>query len=432
MKDNQLSVRMHGKPIGTLEYVSGALSFSYLKPWPENQEQISNSLPISMDLRVFSEKECLPFFEGLLPDSEDARKAIARQHGVSERNVFRLLEAIGTECSGAISFHHVDETVVQHTEIINATEKEDGEIESLILAKLPAYPLLNSIDDIRLSLAGVQQKICVVIDHLNPAEAPIGLPHSGTISTHILKPEIPNFPNSAFNEYFCLTLAKTIGLNAADVTFRKVGTTPCVIVERYDRIWEFQDHKSSVKRLHQEDFCQALRKLPSQKYQNEGGPSLKDCFDLLNDISPHLIMDRLSFIDYVFFSFILGNTDAHGKNFSILYGFHPLPRLAPLHDVLCYQIYPEHSLKMAMKIGDKYLAEDVYKRHWERFCASVNISFPKFRGRTLELCHTITSSMDIIISGHEKFDRFKEYIPFAKELQKLIEENINRFKSRIN
>ena len=256
-------------------------------------------------------------------------------------------------------------------------------------------------------------------------EAPIGIPKNDSPSTHILKPEIINFLNSAYNEHFCLSLANAIGLEAAKTSFRKIGTIPCIIIERYDR--------KGTKRLHQEDFCQALGKLPTQKYQNEGGPSLKDCFDLLNDISPYLIQDRLRVIDYVFYNFIVGSTDAHGKNYSIVYDHdsHIPPRLAPLYDVLCCQIYKEHSRKMAMKIDDKYIANEVYARHWERFCQLIGISFPEFKERTQSICKGIPMFMNTIISSHEKHKEFQEYIPFAKELQNIIQNNIDTFLKRI-
>ncbi len=434
MENNKLSIRMHGIPIGILKQSNGKLEF-HLKPWSENQLQISQSLPISETERIFPESECKSFFEGLLPDSEEARKALAKKYGFSERNIFKLLEAIGAECAGAISFHHINSIINEkQNEIIEADYKTDQEIEIYLNEKLTSNPLLNGIDDIRLSLAGVQNKICIVVDCQNPATAPIGLPHRGTLSTHILKPEIKNFPNSAYNEYFCLTLAKEIGINTANVTFRKIGSIPCIIVERYDRAviidWQILGSQR-ITRLHQEDFCQALGKSPSQKYQNEGGPSFNDCFELLKNVSPLLARDWITFIDYILFNFIVGNTDAHGKNFSLLYdtaGF--IPRLAPLYDVLCCQIYPEHSEKMAMKIDSKYLAKDVHKRHWEKFYHSINISFPQFKKRAKEFYTILPLHLNNVIE-HEK-EIHPEYKEFTKELQILIHENINHFLKKID
>eukprot|EP01035_Chromulina_nebulosa_P025877 gene25877-33823_t len=428
--DLENDVRLYGKPVGVLEQIEGKLVF-HLKSWAENQMEISYSLPIANHERKFSEKECKPFFEGLLPDSEEARKAIAKQHGCSDRNIFSLLRAIGAECAGAISFHSIDESVnpMQQT-IVKADYKTDAEIEKYIKDKLRSNPLLNGIDDIRLSLAGVQDKICVVLDYKNAATAPIGLPHHGFPSTHIIKPEIPTFAHSAYNEYFCLSLAREVGLKAAYISFRKIGAIPCVVVERYDRKVVTHDNQTYINRLHQEDFCQALCKLPSQKYQNEGGPSLKDCFKVLNKISPVLVRDKLTFIDYVIFNFLVGNTDAHGKNFSLLYNpDSPMPRLAPLYDVLCCQIYSrQHSSKMAMKIGDKYLAKEVFKRHWESFCASINVSFPQFMKRAKELSRIINEKLDTLIED-EKIAN-PDYIDFAKELKCIIQNNIGDFLKR--
>lgn len=283
MENNRLSVRMNGNPVGVLEQ---NMVFYYLKPFPENQIRVSLSLPLSMDQKTFSEDECKPFFEGLLPESAEARKAIARRYKVSPGNTFGLLRAIGKECAGAISFHEMDEPVEIHeSEIIEVDYKTDKEIEKRI-KKLPTNPLWNGIDDIRISLAGIQDKACIYVDHFNPVKSDIGIPKKATLSTHILKPDIKGFKNSAYNEYFCLRLAGTIGLEAAPVFLRKIGKIPCLIVERYDR--RFDNTRGKIKRLHQEDFCQALGKLPSQKYQEEGGPSLEDCFKILG----HLTKER--------------------------------------------------------------------------------------------------------------------------------------------
>lgn len=289
--NNTLSVRMHGKPIGILEQKHGKMYFRYLEPFPTSQISISHSLPLSTEERVFSESECKPFFEGLLPDSEIAREVIARRHGISARNSFRLLQVIGRECPGAISFHDRDEPIHEAAfETLDADFKTDQEIESYIKKLGTTNPLFHGIGDIRLSLAGAQNKAGIYVDPQDPVDGKIGIPKNGTPSTHILKPEIDGFPNSAFNEYFCLSLASASYLEAAKVSFRKIGETPCVIVQRYDREYTTK----GIKRLHQEDFCQALRKLPTQKYQKDEGPSLKDCYKLLDSVSPHLLLDRIN------------------------------------------------------------------------------------------------------------------------------------------
>lgn len=431
--DLKLSVRLRGKPIGILgQDAHGKLYFYYLEPFPNNQISISHSLPLSMEKRIFSESECKPFFEGLLPDSEIARQMIAAQHRISAHNTFQLLKVMGQDCPGAISFHTLNDPVYEYEfEKIDADFKTDTEIEAYI-KKLPQYPLLHGLTEVRLSLAGVQNKIGVVY-----RDEKIGIPKKNTPSTHILKPEIDGFENSAFNEYFCLSLAKAAFLNAAEVSFRKIENTPCVILGRYDRSYNME----GFKRLHQEDFCQALGKIPTQKYENEGGPSLEDCFNLLTSVSADLALDRLKLLGYIIFNFIVGNTDAHGKNFSILYGFWPLPRLAPLYDALCCQIYSNHSQKMAMKIGGEYEAKNVFDRHWARFCASAGLSFPEFKKTTHELCQKVSQTMNRKIDLYENkietpvgdlYEHERPYLPFTKELQCVIQGNIDTLLKRLS
>lgn len=451
MKNKSLSVRLNGQPVGILEENSnGKLEFSYL----EGGRQISHSLPYSTH-HVFAESECKPFFDGLLPDSEEARKRIAAQHHFSYQNTFRLLEAIGRESTGAISFHEMSNSICpREWESRDVEWVDDSSMEEYI-HQLPRYPLLNGTGGVRLSLAGAQDKACICYDP--QSEKKFGITKSGSPSTHILKPEIKGYPNSAYNEYFCLRLANATQLEASNVHFTKVNQTPCLIVERYDRKVWLKDGEYLIKRLHQEDFCQALGKLSSNKYQKEGGPSLKDCFNLLDRMGGYiLIMDRIKLSEYIIFNFLVGNADAHGKNYSILYSSTAdhvtqekyteyesmTPQLAPLYDVLCCQIYPELSSEMAMKIGEKYTRNDVYGRHWQRLCQSAGLSFPEFKKSANNMCERILRGLQGIQNSLEEPDIFdndrkdwkihNEYRDFRISLVSLIEQNIHVFKQRMN
>src|SRR6185369_10589162 len=102
-------------------------------------------------------------------------------------------------------------------------------------------------------------------------------------------------------------------------------------------------------------------------YQREGGPSLKQCFALLRDVSSAPVVDLVRLLEAVIFNYLAGNNDAHGKNFSLLYhgaGDDFETRLAPLYDVVCTIYYPELSRDMAMKIGGEYSSEKITARHF--------------------------------------------------------------------
>ncbi len=120
-----------------------------------------------------------------------------------------------------------------------------------------------------------------------------------------------------------------------------------------------------ISRLHQENFCQVLSVPPELKYEREGGPSIAKCFKILDDFSSQPGSDRLGFIRILIFNYLIGNAEAHGKNFSFLYKGKE-PKLAPAYDLFSTAVYPELSKKMAMKIGGHYDPDTLLERHWLR------------------------------------------------------------------
>jgi serine/threonine-protein kinase HipA len=172
------------------------------------------------------------------------------------------------------------------------------------------------------------------------------------------------------NEYFCMKLAKWIGLPVPNVILHKLKDSCFLLVERYDR----RIAGNQVERIHQEDFCQALGVLTSRKYQNEGGPGFKELFELLKSTAQPAI-DRNHLATVLVFNYLIGNMDAHGKNFSLLHHASGAIRLAPLYDLLNTRVYPELTSKMAMKIGSKYDAEQIFPRHWEQLCNDIGYRY---------------------------------------------------------
>lgn len=310
---------------------------------------LSTSLPLSSE--VYEDSVVRPFFSNLLPD-DFARHRVAKLLGVSEKNPFAILEIIGGECAGAISLYPEGQTPQpQKTKDYDFLNEKDLH---KILLLLTRRPLLAGEKDVRMSLAGAQDKLAVaIIDHK------IALTKGTSPTSHILKLPITDIPDSVFNEYFCMLLAKEMKLAVSSVEIGWAHTLPYLVVERYDRT---PDHHH---RLHQEDFCQALSVPPELKYENEGGPSIKDCLDLIERYSIRPAFDKIMFIHTLIFNYLIGNADAHAKNYSFLYRMGK-PRLAPAYDLLSTAVYPQSSQKMAMKIGDKYKAEEVMLGHWHQ------------------------------------------------------------------
>jgi serine/threonine-protein kinase HipA len=213
----------------------------------------------------------------------------------------------------------------------------------------------------------------------------MGLPRNGTPSSHILKPPIHAVEDSVTNEGFCMALAEAMQLKPAKSQIHVVLNRPFLLVERYDRIMETQGRRL---RLHQEDFCQSLGVVPEMKYQNEGGPGLAQCFDLVRRVTRPSAPHVLRFFDGVIFNVLVGNHDAHAKNFSLLYAGQT-PFLAPFYDLLSTAVYPALTPKMAMKIGSKYKFSEVQARHWDQFAQSAGLARAPARKRILELAKAL-------------------------------------------
>lgn len=348
-----LDVYLCGQLAGKLfQNISGVLSFSYASEYVETGQM---SLSLSMPLRKESyERDTVrAFFSGLLPD-DLVRHRLARYLGVSEKNPFALLEAIGGECAGALSLYPEGQKPPKET--WEDAEILDEQRLKSILDLLRRRPLLAGDDGLRLSLAGAQDKIAVGLQ-----DGKITLVKGATPTTHILKPVIAEIESSAHNELFCMRLAALVGLEVPHTEIRFIENMPYFLVERYDRIKAKGD--GGIERLHQEDFCQAMGIMPDIKYEREGGPSYVQCQALLKSYSTTPAADQISFLNRIIFNYLIGNADAHGKNFSLLYK-NKKPQLAPAYDLLSTAVYPELSANMAMKIGKKYSPNDVFMRHW--------------------------------------------------------------------
>ena len=376
---HDIGVWLFDHRVGTLSLVAGRLSFEYGADWlaEPHRVQLSHSLPLQG--RPFDDHECRGFFAGLLPEGH-LRRLIAQQCQVSSQNDFALLSAIGGECAGAITFVPEGQTLAS-TEPSGVEWLDEPQLIAL-LDELPHRPMLAGRDGIRLSLAGAQEKLPVVFDGQR-----IGLPKGGHPSTHILKPAILTLEDSVLNECYCMALAKAMGLPTAKADVIAVADRSVLLVTRYDR---FEGDDGQPVRIHQEDFCQALGVLPEMKYQNEGGPNLKACFDLLRNVTRPNAPEVLRLLDAVVFNALIGNHDAHAKNFSLLYT-RSTPTMAPLYDLLSTAVYENLTPNMAMKLGSKYKFTEVEARHWEQFAEAAGLSKAQTKQRVLRIAEDLPS-----------------------------------------
>lgn len=388
---HELEVWLFAHRVGTLAVVDGRLNFCYVPDWLSHQDAVALSASLPLQAASFDDRKTRPFFAGLLPEGQ-MRRLIAQQFQVSNQNDFALLDHIGGECAGAVTFLEPGQALPVTTSDDDVQWLSDDEVVTL-LDELPRRPMLAGRDGLRLSLAGAQDKLPVVFDG-----ARIGLPRNGTASSHILKPAIRTVDYSVINEGFCMALADVMQLKPAKSKVHQVLGRSFLLVARYDRMIDTQGRR---QRLHQEDFCQALGVVPEMKYQNEGGPDLTRCFDLVRSVTRPNAPQVLRLLDYVTFNALIGNHDAHAKNFSLLYSG-KTPVLAPLYDTLSTAVYPTLTPKMAMKIGSKYKFSEVQGRHWAQFAEGAGFSKAQAKRRILELAKSLPAVARKLQSAPER------------------------------
>ncbi|HEX4045728.1 MAG TPA: type II toxin-antitoxin system HipA family toxin [Gammaproteobacteria bacterium] len=386
-----LDVYFHEKMVGQLVQDNhGDMNFTYLSHWLADPDAISISCSLPLQKETFKRKNCQAFFGGILPE-ENQRKLIAKNLGISATNDFSMLEKIGGECAGALSF-------IPAGEKLNPKDNHYHELTTVslpnMLRELPSRPLLAGEQGVRLSLAGVQDKLAVYVKGEK-----IFIPLNNAPSTHILKPDFNSYDGVIFNEAFCLQLAKTIGLKVVEAEIKIAEDINYLLIKRYDRIFiNSEKNTNEIKRVHQEDFCQALGISSINKYQNEGGPSLKQCFDFLRIQSAIPVIDLGKLIDAVIFNYLIGNCDAHGKNFSLLYL--DQIQLAPLYDLISTIYYKDLSQKMAMKLGGEYQINNISIVNFYKLANEISFSKPELRKRILELIDAIVVSLPTIERFH--------------------------------
>lgn len=383
---NALAVYLRSEPVGTLEQdASGMLQFTYAAEWLERDDAMPLSRMLPLSPAPYAHKHARSFFAGILPE-EGPRAVIARLLGISEGNDFAMLERIGGECAGAVSLFPEGQSPLPVESRARFLDERDL---VAMIEELPRRPLLAGEEGVRLSLAGAQDKLPVIMD----ADR-IALPLGNTPSTHILKPEPKHFPGLVSNEAFCMDLARRAGLKVAGTTVRMIGTTPCMVVSRYDR----EQGPDGTIRLHQEDFCQALGYPPERKYQQEGGPTVRNCIALLREWSTTPVLDILAFIDALIFNLLVGNADAHGKNYSMIYAAGSR-RLAPLYDLVSTIAWPELSTRLAMNIGHGKHANDLNPAHFKSLAEECDLGWPMVRERVRNLVEKMLMAVNESIAS---------------------------------
>ena len=293
-----------------------------IERWGLGSPALSVGLPIGAPIGP-RDMRGLDFFENMLPEGP-ALERMAALAGVRPADTYGMLAAFGRDCAGAIMVLPDGNRPGGNADS-GYSPMTPGDLQRVIGA-LDVAPLGAAPErGFRPSLAGFQRKALLG----RADDGTWQLPSGDAPSTWILKPDGPHA--MAANEATCLRLAAACGLPVPEAELLDVAGLPLLAVKRYDR----RDTPAGgiPVRVHQEDGCQATARPPGLKYEEQGGPALRDLADVIRNFGDP--RDVASLLRRTTFNMAVGNADAHAKNFSVLHESDgPAARLAPLYDVL--------------------------------------------------------------------------------------------------
>src|SRR5262245_25522538 len=356
-----LHVYFEQRLVGMLDVDKWAPGFTYDSSWIELRGAFPISITMPLKSARISPETFLPWAANLLPESEQLH-TLGQLLGMARSDVIGLLSAIGGDTAGALSFGQPGRTASVQWRSVDSPANLERVIE-----ELPNKPFLVGEEGVSMSLAGAQTKLAVALDDTGR----ICIPMNGSPSTHILKPDAPGLWGGGQNDAVWRTVARRFKIPTPNFTPGQAGKRSYLLVQRYDRT----NMGQRWRRLHQEDYFQALGKPPSAKYESNqtgiGGPTLKDMFEVTRRYMHPTDIVRL--VDMVVFNVLACNTDANANNYSIMIRGNGVA-LAPMYDVMCGEVWENVTRNLAQKIAGKSRGDHLKGRHWQRFARECGLN----------------------------------------------------------
>jgi serine/threonine-protein kinase HipA len=385
----RLEVWLDQAQVGSLSYEAAAnrFAFDYAADWLVRKDAvpISPCLPLRAEAMPVDHHSAVVrrFFENLLPEGQALEDA-ARANRVAKGNLPALLIVLGRETAGALRLVLSDSLSRDEA---NKRLLPRAELANRISLR-PHEPFSVWDGKVRLSIAGFQDKLAIYMEADDEGKACDWFLVEGPdlASTHILKPEPinPQLAGLTSNEFFCMKLAASAGLDTADVALHSLPE-PVLCITRFDRVRQ----GVAVRRRHIIDGCQLLDLSSSYKYERPYGdnPDVRDVRDGASLVrlfaaiktSPQPAKAKLQLLRWLIFQVLLGNADAHAKNLSF-YMTGSGPVQAPAYDLICSALYPTQvSQNFAMAVGDAFTLDELSAYEWAQFCVSTDTNATQVR-----------------------------------------------------
>ncbi len=370
----RLLVRLYGETVGLLDRKDATQrpTFTYEEEYAaRGKVALSAYLPLRKE--TFDAGRVAPFLLGLLPESRDARSAWASRLGTGTDDAFGLLSRMGWDCPGAVQFC----TPADLSTLENRRPSYRPVTEADIAARLRRLsddPGSWAMPKEHWSLGGQQEKFALAKVNGEWNEA-----HGAAPTTHIIKPGIRRLHHQALVEHLTMAAARSVGVDVASTEFVPFEDQWAIVVERFDRSI---DRDGSIRRFHQEDFCQALGRVPDRKYEANGGPTLGDMVRVVNRQSRSRADDLLALADFVIINVVAGAPDGHSKNISLLHA-PGASWVAPLYDLASAMVYDGARVdrSVAVAVGGERQVERIRRKQWGKAAEKLGLAAEDVIGR---------------------------------------------------
>lgn len=425
MKELDVSIEINGRQ-REVGVISGSSDYDASFRYSEVYLDSGTARPISISLPLTSEPygpgPTRMFFEGLLPEGF-MRRTVAEQNRTDDGDYLSILEMLGAECLGAVQIKG------ENFKLIEPSYKE---LDPDTMYKLAAEGATRSADlvvEAHLSLTGASGKIGAYKNGDGRWYLPLG----SAPSTHILKQSHIRYDKIVQNEQLALRTAKLLGVETPHSEIVETDTdgrggnalTENVLfaTERYDRTFEgatdFIDGMLCPLRLHQEDLGQALGIPASGKYERPGEKHMKRMFDLIRRWSASPIEDQIKLWDMIVFHWLIGNTDGHIKNFSLVYdGNLKAIRLAPAYDIVSTILYDTHSSEMAFSVGGEIEWHRITRGCFEEACRETGLSSRMFMARLDSMADAFDGALSRA-AEEMQYEGFTDAISMAEKIKEV-------------
>lgn len=388
-----LAVLLYGQVVGWLERTErGALpTFRY-----DDAYVATGSIPLSLRLPLapttYPAQRVEPYLRGLLPENRETLRRWADRLSVAADDIFAILAEMGWECPGAVQFCR--------SEDVEELLSRDGEYKPVddthIAERLRALadaPASWTMPEEHWSLGGQQEKFALMSRDGQWHEA-----HGSAATTHIVKPGIRILLHQALVEHLTMEAASDLGVDVAASRIVQFDDQWVLVVERFDRII---GGDGSVVRVHQEDFCQALGRLPEVKYESRGGPRLTDMAGVIRKWSSQREDDSMALADFAAINLVAGAPDGHSKNLSLLLAHDGQCRIAPLYDLATGLSYDRGSIErsVALSIGGERMFSRIRRKQCEKAASTLGLEPDLLVDRTRGLAERYPDAFERAIAN---------------------------------